>query len=107
MTDLDIKEERLEKLKEEKFQAEHRLTRTINRLSHKIGKQDKARTHRLIVEGAELEYVFEGIENIPQNDFRWFMNELCSLPEVITLFNKYVTTTAPTNEAATAKGGDD
>ena len=94
MTDLETKEKELEKWNEKKTQAEHRLTRLVNRLSHDVSKKNKARNHRLIVEGAELEYVFEGIETIPQNDFRRFMNELCELPQVVELYSKYINTVA-------------
>ena len=102
MTDLETKEKELAKWNEKKAQAEHRLTRLVNRLSHDVSKKNKARNHRLIVEGAELEYVFDGIETIPQNDFRKFMNELCELPQVIELYNNYINAADITNP----KGGE-
>lgn len=103
MTDLEKLRQDVESAKKEKLQYEHQLTRAKNRLTHYERKQDKARTHRLIVEGAELEYVFDGIENIPQETFRAFLSELSSLPEVVNIYNNYSKTTAP----ITTEGGDD
>lgn len=102
MIDLETKEKELKKWNEKKTQAEHRLTRLVNRLSRDASKKNTARNHRLIVEGAELEYVFDGIETIPQNDFRKFMNELCELPQVIELYNNYINAADITNP----KGGE-
>lgn len=86
---------KLEKIREEKAKteaklaaAEHQLVRLNNRLSNALKKQDKARTHCLIVEGAELEYVFEGIEDFPQQAFWDFMHKLKSLPGVTELFER-------------------
>ena len=59
----------LERAVREKEVLERRVTRKENRLRNALRKKDSARTHRLIVEGAELEYVFDGIENLPQEDF--------------------------------------
>lgn len=103
MTDLEKLRQDVESAKKEKLQYEHQLTRAKNRLTHYERKQDKARTHRLIVEGAELEYVFDGIENIPQETFRAFLSELSSLPEVINLYSNYVSAITP----VTTEGGDD
>lgn len=41
MTDLETKEKELEKWNEKKTQAEHRLTRLVNRLSHDVSKKIK------------------------------------------------------------------
>lgn len=89
MTDLEKARLDLEQAKKEKLQAEHQLTRHKNRLKTALRKQDKARTHRLIVEGAELEYVFQGIELLPQNTFWDFMHKLAVIPDVIALYDNY------------------
>ena len=102
MTDLEKLRQELEAAKKEKLQYEHQLTRAENRLANYKKKQDKARTHRLIVEGAELEYVFDGIETIPQEAFRAFLGELGSLPDAQTLYQKYVSVLNPSTE-----GGDE
>ena len=52
MTDLEKLRQELEAAKKEKLQYEHQLTRAENRLANYKKKQDKARTHRLTVEGA-------------------------------------------------------
>ena len=102
MTDLEKLRQELEAAKKEKLQYEHQLTRAENRLANYKKKQDKARTHRLIVEGAELEYVFDGIETIPQETFRTFLRELGSLPDAQTLYKKYASVLSPSTE-----GGDE
>lgn len=102
MTDLEKLRQELEAAKKEKLQYEHQLTRAENRLANYKKKQDKARTHRLIVEGAELEYVFDGIETIPQETFRAFLGELGSLPDTQTLYKKYASVLSPSTE-----GGDE
>ena len=102
MTDLEKLRQELEAAKKEKLQYEHQLTRAENRLANCKKKQDKARTHRLIVEGAELEYVFDGIETIPQETFRAFLGELGSLPDAQALYKKYSSVLSPSTE-----GGDE
>ena len=69
MTELERTKEELLNLQHEKEITEHRINRNENRIRNALKKQNSARTHRLIVEGAELEYVFEGIEDLPQNTF--------------------------------------
>ena len=88
MTDLEKARQNLEKAIHEKEVNEHQITRYENRLRNALKKQDSARTHRLIVEGAELEYVFEGIEDMPQNTFWAFMRKLVTLPGVMDLYEK-------------------
>ena len=88
MTDLEKARQDLAKAVHEKEVTEHQITRAENRLRNALKKQDSARTHRLIVEGAELEYVFEGIENMSQNTFWAFMRKLVTIPGVIELFEK-------------------
>ncbi len=75
-------------IEEEKVVTEHNLNRAKNRYSSAVKKQDSARKHRLIVEGAELEYVFEGIKDLPQSTFRIFMKELAALPGAAELFDR-------------------
>jgi len=88
MTDLEKARQDLAKAVHEKEVTEHQITRAENRLRNALKKQDSARTHRLIVEGAELEYVFEGIEDMPQNTFWAFMRKLVTIPGVMDLFEK-------------------
>jgi len=102
MTDLEKRRQDLETAMKKKLQCEHQLNRAENRLTNYRKKQDKARTHRLIVEGAELEYVFEGIESIPQESFRAFLGELSSLPDTQALYQKFVPMFSQSTE-----GGDE
>ena len=88
MTDLEKARRDLEKAVQEKEISEHQLTRAQNRLRNALKKQDSQRTHRLIVEGAELEYVFDGIEYMPQSTFWAFMRKLVTIPEVMALYEK-------------------
>ena len=88
MTDLEKARQDLQKAIHEKEVNEHQITRSENRIRNALKKQDSARTHRLIVEGAELEYVFEGIEDMPQNTFWAFMRKLVTIPGVMDLYNK-------------------
>lgn len=102
MTDLEKARQDLAKAVHEKEVTEHQITRVENRLRNALKKQDSARTHRLIVEGAELEYVFEGIEDMPQNTFWAFMRKLVTIPGVIELYEKMKSAGNPDTE-----GGDD
>lgn len=88
MTELERTKEELLNLQHEKEITEHRINRNENRIRNALKKQNSARTHRLIVEGAELEYVFEGIEDLPQNTFWTFMKELVKLPGVMELYSR-------------------
>lgn len=88
MTELERTKEELANLQHAKEVAEHRINRNENRIRNALKKQNAARTHRLIVEGAELEYVFDGIEDLPQNTFWAFMKELVKLPGVMDLYAK-------------------
>jgi hypothetical protein len=87
-------------------QAEHQIIRAENRLKSALRKQSKERTHRLIVEGAELEYIFEGIENLPQSNFWEFMRKLNKIPEVIELYSSYKCQ-ANARDEQSQKGGDE
>ena len=91
----------LERAVREKEVLERRVARKENRLRNALRKKDSARTHRLIVEGAELEYVFDGIENLPQEVFWAFMRRLVLVPGVKELFELART------EGLPAEGGDD
>ena len=88
MTHLEEIRQELAEAKREKEVSEHRIIRAQNRLNNALKKQDKQRTHRLIVEGAELEYVFEEIELLPQHIFWEFMHALVCVPGVMELFEK-------------------
>lgn len=88
MTKLEKIRKEKEKAEAELAVAEHQLVRLSNRLNNALKKQSKARTHRLIVEGAELEYVFEGIEEFPQQIFWDFMHKLKTIPGVMKLFEE-------------------
>ena len=88
MTELERQKEELANLQHAKEVTEHRINRNENRIRSALKKQNSARTHRLIVEGAELEYVFEGIEDLPQNTFWAFMKELVKLPGVMELYGR-------------------
>ena len=88
MTHLEEIRQELAEAKREKEVSEHQIIRAQNRLNNALKKQDKQRTHRLIVEGAELEYVFEGIELLPQHIFWEFMHALVRVPGVMELFEK-------------------
>lgn len=102
MTDLEKTRQDLAKAVHEKEVTEHQIIRAENRLRNALKKQDSARTHRLIVEGAELEYVFEGIEDMPQNTFWAFMRKLVTIPGVMELYNKMKSAGYVTEE-----GGDE
>lgn len=102
MTDLEKARQDLAKAVHEKEVTEHQIIRAENRLRNALKKQDSARTHRLIVEGAELEYVFEGIEDMPQNTFWAFMIKLVTIPGVMELYNKMKSAGYVTEE-----GGDE
>ena len=91
----------LERAVREKEVLERRVTRKENRLRNALRKKNSARTHRLIVEGAELEYVFDGIENLPQEVFWAFMKRLALVPGVKELFDLART------EGLPAEGGED
>ena len=88
MTRLEEIRQEIESAKKEKEVYEHQIIRAQNRLKNALKKQGKQRTHRLIVEGAELEYVFEGIEFLPQHIFWEFMHSLVEVPGVMELFEK-------------------
>lgn len=88
VTDLEKARSKLKAAEDEKAASERKLIRAKNRLSSALKKKDSARTHRLIVEGAELEYVFDGIEDLPQSTFRAFMEELSALPGAAELLEK-------------------
>lgn len=105
MNDLEKKRLDLEKAKKKKMQDEHQLNRLEARLKNALRKQDKERTHRLIVEGAELEYVFDGIEQFPQKLFWDFMRSLAELPNVKEIYARFVNL-AKSSEPD-QKGGDD
>ena len=90
-TELEKARAEVESIRREKEIEEHRLVRAKNRLQNTLKKQDSARTHRLIVEGAELEYVFEGIADLPQSTFRTFMEELSHLEGAGELFERMKT----------------
>ena len=102
MTDLEKARQNLAKAVHEKEVTEHQITRAENRLRNALKKQDSARTHRLIVEGAELEYVFEGIEDMPQNTFWAFMRKLVTIPGVMELYEKMKSA-----DNTDTEGGDD
>ncbi len=102
MTDLEKARQDLEKAIREKEVLDHQINRNENRLRNALKKQNSARTHRLIVEGAELEYVFEGIEDMPQNTFWAFMRKLVTIPGVMELYNKMKSAGYVTEE-----GGDE
>ena len=101
LEDLERLRRELDEALREREVARHRLNRDENRLRNALKKQDAARTHRLIVEGAELEYVFDGIENLPQEVFWAFMRRLVLVPGVRELFELART------EGLPAEGGDD
>lgn len=88
MTKLDKMRQEIVDAQLKKEQMEHQVIRAQNRLNNVRRKKDKQRTHRLIVEGAELEYVFEGIEHMPQQTFWDFMHALVKIPGVMELFEK-------------------
>jgi hypothetical protein len=100
-TKLEKARAKVEAIQREKEIYKHRLVRAKNRLQNTLKKQDSARTHRLIVEGAELEYVFDGIADLPQSTFRTFMEELSHLEGAGELFER-MKTAGPIQE-----GGDD
>ena len=110
MTDLEKTRLELQQAQEKKMQAEHQLIRSQNRLRNALKKQDKERTHRLIQEGAELEYIFDGIEKLPVNCFWEFMRKLSEMSEVRRLYEFYrirsndECSTEP--EAVLKKGGE-
>ena len=86
MTDLEKARLELKQAKKKKLETEHQLIRSQNRLKNALKKQDKERTHRLIQEGAELEYVFDGIENLPISTFWEFMRKLSDNSEIRELY---------------------
>ena len=88
LKELERQKEELANLQHAKEVTEHRINRNENRIRSALKKQNSARTHRLIVEEAELEYVFEGIEDLPQNTFWAFMKELVKLPGVMELYGR-------------------
>lgn len=102
MTELERTKEELANLQHAKEIAEHRINRNENRIRNALKKQNAARTHRLIVEGAELEYVFEGIEDLPQTTFWAFMKELVKLPGVMELYGR-----VKSPDYQPPKGGDE
>ena len=89
MTELEKLRQQHETACKKVEQAEHQITRAENRLKSALRKQDKERTHRLIVEGAELEYIFDGIENLSQDDFWNFMRKLTQIPDVRELYSSF------------------
>ena len=105
MTNLEKARLELEQAKKEKLQTEHQITRLENRLKTALRKQNTARTHRLVVEGAELEYVFENIEMLSKEKFWEFMGRLSSLPEVTNLYKEY-RNLINTSDSETKEGGD-
>lgn len=105
MNDLEKKRLDLEKAQKQKMQDEHRLNRAEARLKNALRKQDKERTHRLIVEGAELEYIFDGIEHLPQTLFWDFMRSLSELSNVKELYSRFVNLAK--NSEPNQKGGND
>ena len=100
--DLERARRELDEALREREVALRRLNRDENRLRNALKKQDAARTHRLIVEGAELEYVFDGIENLPQDEFWNFMRKLKTFPGVSELYSK-----AKAGDLPSAEGGED
>lgn len=102
MNELEKMRNEIVSLQEKIDQTNHRISREQNRITNIRQKKDKERTHRLIVEGAELEYAFEGIQRMPQNHFRSFINAIASLPKVKELYERYMSTTEPQE----TKGGD-
>ncbi len=111
MRDLENVRLELQQAQEKKLQAEHQLIRSQNKLRNALRKQDKERTHRLIQEGAELEYVFEGIEKLPISSFWEFMRELSDKPEVKILYEAYMAKAIDENgafeaEQPTKEGGE-
>ena len=111
MRDLEKLRLELQQAQEKKLQTEHQLTRSQNRLRNALKKQDKERTHRLIQEGAELEYVFDGIERLPISLFWEFMRELSDKPEIKKLYESCMAKATDKNgtfaaEHFTKEGGE-
>lgn len=102
LEDLERLRRELDEALREREVARHRLNRDENRLRNALKKQDAARTHRLIVEGAELEYVFDGIEYLPQDEFWNFMRTLKTVPGVTELYDR-----ARAGRLSPAEGGGD
>jgi hypothetical protein len=102
LEDLERLRRELDEALREREVALRRLNRDENRLRNALKKQDAARTHRLIVEGAELEYVFDGIEDLPQDEFWKFMRTLKTVPGVSELYSK-----AKAGDLPPAEGGED
>lgn len=79
--------------------SQHQLTLLENKLSKE---ERKARTRKLIQEGAELESLFPGLKELPVEDFITFTRELVKIPQVMELYEKL-----KASASAEQEGGDD
>lgn len=68
----------LEKAKEEKLQAEHRMERLEQRIAHREKMPRKERTHSLVVKGAILEHYFPEIKNLTEPQLSEVMSMVVS-----------------------------
>lgn len=67
-------------------QKRRQLNLYINKANRQGNNERKQRTHRLITEGAELEYFFPGIENFSKERLRAFLKYVSTQPEISKLF---------------------
>ena len=91
----NLKKQSLEKLQQDLEQTEHQIEVEERRLN--LAKQQmkvaerKARTHSLIVRGAEVEKAFPAIKVLTEEEFRAFLKCIAHMKSVHELMERVVT----------------